>query len=55
MHLRNFGISDFHLCGPRFFNNVMAEFNETRDNNYIIDVVDAHCSVLKLDHSVPSG
>ena len=55
MHLRNFGTSDFHLCGPRFFNNVMAEFNETRDNNYIKDVVDAHCSVLKLDHLVPSG
>ena len=44
----DFGTSDFHLCGRRFLKNCMAEFNETRHNNYIEGVVDARCSIFKI-------
>ena len=44
----DFGTSDFHLCGQRFLKNCMAEFNETRHNNYIEGVVDARCSIFKI-------
>ena len=44
----DFGTSYFHLCGGRFLKNCMAEFNETRHNNYIEGVVDALCSIFKI-------
>merc|ERR1711893_263831 len=44
----DFGISDFHLCARRFLKNCVAEFNETRHNYYIEDVVDIRCSIFKI-------
>ena len=45
----DFGTSDFHLCGRRFLKNCMAEFNETWHNNYIEGVVNARCSIFKIE------
>ena len=47
----DFGTSDLHLCGPMFLKNCMAEFNQTKQNNYIESVV----RFLKSDHSVLSN
>ena len=44
----DFGTSDFHLCGRRFLKICMAEFKETRHNNYIEGVVDARCLIFKI-------
>ena len=47
----DFCISDFHLCGRRFLKNCKAEFNETWKNIYIEGVVDAYCSIFKIEQS----
>ena len=43
------------ICGQRFLNNCMAEFNQTSHNYYIEGVVDNIVRFLKADHSAPSG
>ena len=44
----DFCTSDFHLCGRRFYKNCRAEFSETWHNNYLEDVADARCLILKI-------
>ena len=44
----DFCTSDFHLCGRMFHKNCPAELSETWHNNYLEDVVDARCSVIKI-------
>ena len=44
----DFGASDLHVCGQRFLKNCMAEFDETKQNNYIKVVVDARCLIFKI-------
>ena len=42
----DFCISVFHLYGQKFHNKCTADFNETRQNNYIEGVVGATFLVL---------
>lgn len=44
----DFSSSDFHLYGQRFLNNCVTDFNETKCNNYMEGVDNAHCSILNI-------